>query len=134
MERTLEIMETELESITKQLTPLQKRASELSREIEQYRLDNALYHPMSELINYKGKTISSITLVRKEKDEKLTIEYMYNDDIFEVTDDGYLHYSSYEGGVMDYSAKARGYVRYYYGHGTAYNYVGFLEIELEAED
>lgn len=141
MERTLDIMEAELEATKELLKPLQKqlellykKISELEREIQSYRLENAGYHPMSELINYKGREICSITLVEKRKDGTLTTDYMYADEIFQVTDDGHLHYSSYEGGVMDYYETDGKYYHYYWGHGTPHEYVGFLEIELEDED
>lgn len=130
MERTLEIMEAELKATNKQLKPLQKKANELEREIEQYKLDNALYHPMSELINYKGKDIFSIELVVKNWNGALETEYMCEDEIFEVTDDGHLYYSSYGGGIIQYDCERDKYIHYYYGHGTECNYVGFLTIKV----
>lgn len=133
MERTLDIMEAELKAVCEQLKPLQKKKIELERDIREYRLRNTLYHPMSELVNYKGREIRSITLVEKMRDGKLGTEYMYNDEYFKVTEDGHLHYSSYEGGCMDYYKEDGKYYHYYYGHATMHEYVGFLEIELEEE-
>lgn len=133
MERTLEIMEAELNAANEQFEPLKKKISELKREIERYKLDNALYHPMSELMNYKGKNIYSINLVEKMRDGKLTTDYMYADEWLEVTDDGYLHYSSYAGGIMDYNKDDEKYYHCYYGHSTPHEYVGFLEIEVEED-
>ena len=134
MERTLDIMEAELKATKEQIKPLEKKRLELEREIKDYKLANTLYHPMSELINYKGREVHSITLVEKRADGKLTTDYMYNDEIFKVTDDGYLHYSSYEGGVMDYYEEDGKYRHYYYGHATMHEYVGFLDIEVDDED
>lgn len=134
MERTLEVMEAELKATNSQLQPLQKKQLKLEREIKEYKLRNALYHPMSELINYKGREIRSITLVEKRRDGSLGTDYMYNDEIFEVTDNGHLYYSSYEGGVMRYSAETNRYIHNYWGHGTPHEYLGFLKIELEDED
>ena len=136
MERTLDIMEAELDATIKQLKPLEKKRIALEREIKDFKLENALYHPMSELANYKGREILSITLVEKRGDGKLGTEYMYNDEIFKVTDDGHLHYSSYEGGCVDYYEEDGKYRHYYYGHATSHDYIGFLEIELgeESED
>ena len=57
MERTLEIMEAELKATIEQLKPLNNKRTELEREIEDYKLKNAVYHPMSELINYKGREV-----------------------------------------------------------------------------
>jgi hypothetical protein len=134
MERTLDIMEAELKATIEQLKPLQNKKTELEREIKDYKLKNTAYHPMSELVNYRGRDISSITLVEKKQNGMLVTEFMYNDEIFNVTNDGYLHYSSYGGGIMDYYEKEEKYYHYYYGHGTPHEYVGFLEIELEDED
>lgn len=133
MERTLDIMEAELKATNEQLKPLQKKKLELEREIQSYKLKNTLYHPMSELINYKGRRVRSITLVEERLDGTLTTDYMYDDEIFEVTDNGYLYYSSYEGGVMHYSAETDRYIHNYWGVGTPHKYLGFLEIELEDE-
>ena len=134
MERTLYIMEAELKAINKQLELLQKKRNELEREMQSYKLENTLYHPISELINYKGRRVRSITLVEKRLDGLLTTDYMYNDEIFEITDNGNLYYSSYEGGVMHYSEETNKYIHYYWGHGTPHEYLGFLDIELEDED
>lgn len=133
MERTLDIMEAELKATKEQLKPLEKKKLELEREIKDYKLSNTMYHPMSELINYKGREIRSITLVEKIRDGRLDTDYMYNDEIFEVTDNGHLYYSSYEGGVMHYSEEADRYIHKYWGVGTPHEYLGFLDIELENE-
>ena len=133
MERTLEIMEAELKATNEQIKPLEQKRIKLEKEIRDYKLDNALYHPMSELINYKGREIHSITLVEKKRDGKLVTDYMYNDEIFKVTDDGHLHYSSYGCGVMDYYEEDGKYYHYCWGHGTPHEYVGFLDIEVDEE-
>ncbi len=134
MERTLDIMEAELKATKEQIKPLEKKRLELEREIQSCKLENTLYHPMSELINYKGREVYSITLVEKRADGKLTTDYMYNDEIFKVTDDGHLHYSSYEGGVMDYYEEDEKYYHCYWGRSTPHEYVGFLDIEVGDED
>ena len=134
MERTLETMEEELALTIEWLAPLQSKLNELTKEIERYKLENALYHPMSELVDYKGKHISSITLVERDKDGELDTEYMYNDEIFEVTEDGHLYYSSYSGGIMSYDAKAEQYVHMYYGCPEYHDYVGFTAIDIDDYD
>ena len=130
MERTLEIMEIELDSAKKQFEPLKKKISELEREIKKYKLDNTLYHPMSELVNYKGKYVRSITLVERDEDGTLDTDFMYDDDIFEIDDDGHLYYSSYLDGIIRYDNKAEKYVHMYYGHPEYHDYVGFTEIDI----
>lgn len=141
MERILDIMMEELRLTKEERKPLSeaievinKKIQKLDNEIEAYKLNNGLYHSMSELANYKGKDISHITLVERDKDGTLDTEYMFNDEIFEVTDDGHLYYSSYAGGITQYCEKDGKYYHYYYGCGTPHEYVGFLEIKLEDED
>lgn len=129
----LSIMEAKLKAIKEQSESLAKKQIKLANKIVKYKLENALYHPMSELVNYKNKSISCINLVEKKQNGKLDTDYMFNDGIFEVTKDGYLYYSSYEGGVMDYCKEDGKYYHYFYGRGTPHEYVGFLEIELEEE-
>lgn len=127
-------MEAKLKAITEQVVSLEKKKNNLAKEIEKYKLKNGLYHPMSELINYKGKTISSITLVEKQRNGRLVTDFMYNDElIFNVTDNGHLHYSSYRGGVMDYCEDDGKYYHYVFGRSTPHEYVGFLEIEFQDE-
>lgn len=130
MERTLEVMEMELNSAKEQFEPLKEKISELKREIEKYKLDNALYHPMSELMNYKGKNVNSITLVERDEDGTLDTDFMYDDEILEIDDNGHLYYSSYSGGITEYDDKAKRYVHIYYGCPEYHDYVGFLEINI----
>lgn len=134
MERTLDIMEAELKAINEQLKPLHKKRTELEREIREYKLGNALYNPMSELINYIGREISYITLVEKKEDGKLVIDFICNDEILEVTDKGHLYYSSDKGGVIHYHKEDGKYYHYYYGHSEPHEYIGFLDIEVNDED
>ena len=138
MEGTLEIMMEELRLAKKERKPLSKaidvvneKISNLENEIEKYKLDNGLYHPMSDLNKYIGKEISSITLVKKNKDGSLATKYMYNDEIFDVDKDGHLYYSSYDCGVMHYDEKINKYVKWFHFSKTEHDYVGFLEIELQ---
>lgn len=137
MERTLEIMEEELEAtrellkpLQKQLEPLHKKINELEREIESYKLENGMYHPMAELDNYKGKDIRSITLVERDEDGTLFTDFMYDDEIFEIDDNGHLYYSSYEGGITEYDDETKKYIHMYYGHPEYHDYVGFTKIEI----
>lgn len=134
MERTLDIMEAELKAVNEQLKLLEKKHTELEREIKEYKLRNALYHPMSELINYIGREISYITLVEKKEDGKLVIDFICNDEILKVTDRGHLYYSSFKGGIIDYHKEDGKYYHYYYGHSKPHDYVGFLDIEVNDED
>lgn len=138
MERTLETMTEELRLAEEEKKPLSEaikivneKIRQLESEIKTYKLNNGLYHHMSELANYKGKDVWSIELVERDEDGTLDTDYMYNDEIFEIDDNGHLYYSSYSGGITEYDIKADKYVHMYYGHGTYHDYVGFLKITLE---
>lgn len=137
MERTLEVMEEELRLVREERNPLyeavselDKKISKLNNEIEAYKLNNGMYHPMSELINYLGKNISSIKLVERDEEGALDTDFMYCDEIFEVDEFGHLYYSSYSGGIIEYDNDARKYVHLYYGYPEYHDYVGFLEINI----
>lgn len=137
MNRTLEDMYKDLNSAQEKLKPLdevassiRKEISNLEDEIEKYKLDNALYHPMSELCNYKGKHISYIDLVERDEDGALSVERIYNDEMFSIDQDGHLDYSSYDYGIMDYDKKTNKYVEWFHYHRTEHDYVGFMELKL----
>lgn len=137
MERTLEVMLSELECIQEERKPIyeavvvfDKKIAKLEDEILAFKLNNGLYHPMSELINYKGKNISSIKLVVRDEDGKLDTDFMYCDEIFEVDENGHLYYSSYSGGIVEYDSDEDKYVHLYYGYPEYYEYVGYLEINI----
>lgn len=134
MERTLDIMMAELEPVEKEYKILEEKVKSLRNEIEDYKLSNNLYHPMSELANYKGKEISWIKLVERNKDGTLDTDFMCCDEFLEVDEDGYLHYSSFEGGITHYDDETGKYVHYYYGCPDYHDYVGFLEIKFYNED
>lgn len=134
MERTLAVMEEELKIVQSGFDTLRQKKEALENEIRKYKLDNELYHPMSELINYLGKHISSITLVERDEDGALDTDFMYCDEIFEVDEYAHLYYSSWTEGVMNYDNDTKMYVHSYYGRPTYHDYVGFLEIEVEDDD
>ena len=137
MNRTLEDMYADLNSAEERLKPLdevvtaiRKGISSLEDEIEKYKLDNAMYHPMSDLCKYKGKQISYIDLVERDEDGALSVERIYNDEIFGIDLDGYLSYSSYDYGVMDYDTQINKYVWWRHFNRIEYDYVGFMELVL----
>ena len=134
MERTLEIMEEELKLIKQEYDVLNKKRQNLEIEIEEYKLNNGLYHPMSELINYIGKDIDSIKVVIRNEDGTLETDFLYCDEIFEVDEYGQLYYSSYSGGIIEYDNDAHKYVHMYYCRPTYYDYVGFMDLKLEDDD
>lgn len=138
MERTLEDMKKELELAIEERKPLSeaidvinKRIRDINNEMKTYKLNNKLYHPMSELANHKGKDIYSITLVERKEDGTLDTEYIYNDEIFRVDDNGHLKYSSFNCGVMDYNEKIGKYVEWCHFNRTEHDYIGFLNVEFD---
>lgn len=134
MERTLNIMMSELEPAEKELEILEEKVKNLRYEIEDYKLNNGLYYPMSELINHKDKDIRWIKLVVREDDGTLDTDHMYCDEIFEVDENGHLYYSSFDGGVMHYDNDTNKYVHYYHGFPEYHDYVGYLEVKFYNDD
>jgi len=130
MDRTLENMVKQLKLTEEAIKPLAEKASRLRKEIEQYKLDNALFHPMSDLIHYAGHEIRSIELVERYEDGTLGTDYKFLDEIFEVDENGRLYFSSFDYGIIEYDDDEHKYVHMYYGYPTYYDYVGFMEIEL----
>ena len=103
--RTLEDIERDIECINEEIKPIDKarnelieKRSRLHKEKEKYVLDHELFHPMSDLINYAGKEINYIDLVERNKDGLLVIDYIYNDEMFSIDENGHLDYSSYNCG------------------------------------
>lgn len=138
--RTLEIIEKELREAQEELKPIkemkdkaQKKVDDLSSELEQFKMDNGLFRPMEDLKEYAGRNLERIDLVLKE-DGKLEKHSMWNDEMMGIDDKGHLWYSSYMGGVMNYCEKEGKYIHSYYGHGTEYDFVGFLEMVLEEQE
>lgn len=138
MERTLEDMKKELELAIEEKKPLSeaidvinKRIRDINNEMKTYKLNNKLYHPMSELTNHKGKDIYSITLVERKEDGTLDTEYIYNDEIFRVDDNGHLKYSSFNCGVMNYDKKIDKYVKWCHFTRKEHDYIGFLDVEFD---
>ena len=141
MERTLEDIQrdfekakTELEPIVKEYNKAIEKKSELEDEMENYKLQHGLYHPMSDLLEHKGKEIYFITLVIRNDDGTLVTKEMYNDEMFSVDEKGHLDYSSYNNGIMFYEEKKEKYSYMYHYRETLYDFVGYLEVEFREDD
>lgn len=139
--RALEDIERDIELINEELKPIDKVRNELCEkrrflldEKERYILDNGLFHPISELVNYIGKEISHIDLVERNEDGSLEVDSMYNDEMFSIDKNGYLEYSSYFGGVMDFDEKIGKYVLNRFYHRTEHDYIGYLDLKLKDDD
>lgn len=131
MNKALEDMIKQLKLTEEAMKPLAEKATKLRRDIKQYKLDNALYRPMSDLIHYAGRDIRSIELVERCEDGTLDTDYKFCDEIFEVDGNGRLYFSSWDYGIIEYDNDKHKYVHMYHGYPTYYDYIGFMEIELK---
>lgn len=134
IERDLEIAREERKPIYKAYEEISKKCYKLKEEATQYKLQNGLFTPMSELENHKGKSISHIELVVRNEDGSLETEDVYGDEYFKVDENGHLDYSSYMGGVMYFNSEIGKYEHDFHYHPTIYDFVGYLEIKFESED
>ena len=139
--RTLEDIERDLKKAYEDAKPIfeaRERAMEkinsFHKELNQFKLDNGLFNPMSDLVQHKGKYIRDIELVEKRADGTLGIKYMYGDELFKIDENGHLDYSSYNNGIMYYKESEKAYMYEFYGRGTKYDFVGYLSIEFGDED
>lgn len=106
----------------------------LEDELTEYKLQNGLFTPMSELENHKGKHISYIELVVRNEDGSLKTKDMWGGEIFKVNKNGHLDYSDYMSGVMYYDSKTGKYEHDFHYHPTIYDFVGYLEIRFEKDE
>lgn len=130
MQREYEVAKKELEPIEKEREKAVKKCNELYKEMENFKLQNGLFHKMEELEKYKGREISHIELVVRDKNGELSTKDMYNDEIFDVDENGHLHYSSYDFGIMGYEEKTKKYLYQYHYRPTYYDFVGYLEVDF----
>lgn len=139
--RTFEDIERDLKNAQEEAKPIIKarekavaKINQYYHELEQFKLDNGLYRPMSDLEQCKGKEIYHIKLVQRKEDGTLSCKDMYNDEMFDVDKNGHLYYSSYQCGIMGYSEKDGKYIYTYHGREMEYDFVGFTEISVDDED
>lgn len=141
MKRTLDDMLKDLELAKKELDPLleaikvaEHRVNDIQKEIDTYKLSNGMYHPMSELLNYKGKELNYIELVEINKSGTLSTDCIYNDEFLGIDNNGHLFYSSYDFGILEYNEEKDRYEKWYHYYCNERNYVGFMEISFSDED
>ena len=109
--RTLEDIENDLRTAYSELEPVKEIYNELKRKVgkiedekKKFILTNQMFHPMEDLIQYSGKELIFIELVRKDGTE-LETECFFNDDILQIDSSGHFYYSSYENGVVRFDEK-----------------------------
>lgn len=134
IERDLKQAKSELEPIEKEREKAIKRVRELCDELDKYKLDNKMFHPISELSKYIGKNISNIRLVERDDNGELSIDEIFAVEYFKIDDNGHLDYSSEFGGVMDFNEKINKYVAWRRYCRTEHDYIGFLDLKLEKEE
>ena len=134
IERDLEIARKEEEPLAKALGEASNKRRKLEEELQQYKLQNGLFTPMSELENHKGESISHIELVVRNEDGSMEIKDMWGDEIFKVNENGHLDYSSYMGGVMYFNSKIEKYEHDFHYHPTIYDFVGYLEVRFYKDE
>jgi hypothetical protein len=140
MERTLDNMLKDLELAKKELvllleaiTVAEHRVDDIRKEIDTYKLSNRMYHPMSELLNYKGKRLDYIELVEINKSGTLSTDCFYNDELLKIDNDGHLFYSSSDFGILEYNEEKDRYEKWYHYYCNEHNYVGFMKISFVNE-
>lgn len=134
IERDLEIARKEEEPLAKALGEASNKRRKLENELRQYKLQNGLFTPMSELENHKGKSIFHIELVVRNEDGSLETKDMWGDEIFKVDENGHLDYSDYMSGVMYFNSEIGKYEHDFHYYPTICDFVGYLEIKFESKD
>lgn len=134
--RTLEDIENDLRTAYSELKPVEEIYDELKRKVDKIKkerkkfiVENHLFHPMGDLLQYSGKELMFIELVKKNGTE-LETECFFNDkELLEIDSSGHFYYSSYENGIVRFNEKTGLYDHMYYGTRTPKEYIGYLELE-----
>lgn len=134
IENDLRQAKIELEPIERARDEAVKKVNKFYHELEKYKIDNNMYRPMSDLLQYANRNINNIKLVEEYENGTLNVENMYGDEFFKVTEKGYLSYSSEYGGVMDYNESENAYVMWCRYMRTVRKFIGFMEIDIEEEN
>lgn len=134
IQREYEIAKTEAEPLIKAMNKQLKKCNRLYNEIERYKIQHGMYHPMSDLLEHKGKTIENIELVMKNEDGTLKTKYMYNYEMFFIDENGRLDFYSFDTGIMRYDYRKEKYSYMYRGCETLYDFVGYLDVEFREDE
>lgn len=133
IEKELREAKNESDSLRRKLEQSINKENSLYKEMIQFRLDNGMYHPMSDLKQYAGKNVNSIQLVKKNNDGTLGTKTMYNSSIFIVNDLGHLDYLSYYSGSMHFNENEEvyEYVCFPKVEVRKYDFVGYISIDVK---
>lgn len=111
-----------------------RKCNNLLKELEDYKIQNRLYHPMSDLKKYIGRQIIHIRLVER-KNEGLEITDVWNHSgILYIDEDGHLSLEEDDIQGMSYDEKKCRYIDSYCGIERECDFVGYLDICFEDEE
>ena len=126
-----------VEPIKKQFEAAYSKYDKLQKKLEKYRLEHKMFYPLSQLAEFKDKNldIESICFVQKTKKGKFKIDWIFNDDLFRINDDGTFYYSSYENGIIQYDKDEKRWCHdFYHSRKRLDDYVGFMKIVFNDEN
>jgi hypothetical protein len=132
MNRTLEDME-------KELVLFKRNVIDLEYEITKYKLDNGLYHSVSELEKYTHKDISYIVLVERNNDGSLSTKELCDRDNYciGINIDGKVYTVSWDDDRskdISFNDKIGKYVENPPFGIVTHDYIGFLELKLKENE
>ena len=116
----------ELKNKSKQLY---EQAQKIANQANQYYIENRLWSPMEELKSYIGKSFShppfTLFYINLDKEgDVIQSTYLYGE-ICEVREDGYMYYSDYDDGIIEWDEKSNCYVWAHWGNYTNIHVLGF---------
>lgn len=129
-EKELKLLEEEIYRLDNKRFKMMTSIELLRDKINQYRLNNGLYHPMSELSNHIGKSVRNICLVKRKDDGVLDIEWIEHKAVFDVYKDGTLVCFDGYDYYLRYDDRIKKYIKEYDHRIEWIDYVGFMSIEF----
>lgn len=144
MRQDFKLAKKEIESIQEVFVEAIKKKDKILQEIKQYKLDNGMYLPISDLLNHKNKVVDYIDLVELNEDGTLSLECLWNDPTYTkrlvINENGHVYYYD-TARTISYNEESDRYIMQflYNGKMTEHNYVGvfmvdFLEEEYKSSD
>ena len=126
-----------LEPVKREFEVTYSKYDKLQKKLEKYRLEHKMFYPLSRLADFKDKDddIEAICFVQKTKRGKFKTDWIFNDDLFRINDDGTFYYSSYDNGIIQYDEDKKRWC-HDYCHSRRYldDYVGFMKITFNNEN
>ena len=122
--------------IKKQFDAAYGKLGKLENKLKKYRLEHRMFYPLDKLVEFKDdiNKISSICFVQKTKNGKFEEDWIFNDDLLFIYDDGSFKYSSYENGIISRDKNGKWTHQYYGSSRKLDEYVGFMEIIFNGDD